>query len=62
MVDMIRTTGEEITDALEEAINMNMGNNVPVMTILETASRLAHVPIDWVEQVYYEKLDYKVMK
>ena len=55
---MNRTTGEEISYALEEAINMNMGNNVPVMTIIETAAQLAHVPFDWVEKVYYEKLEY----
>lgn len=53
---MERTVREEVIYALNEAEKLNMGTDAPTVKIIEHAAKLAMVPVDWVERVYYDML------
>jgi hypothetical protein len=47
----------EIEYAIQEAKNLNMGNTVPVMTIITQAAKMARTSVDEVYSVYYDKVN-----
>jgi len=47
------TSLSEIYYAIQEAKNLNMGNTVPVMTIITQAAKMARADVNEVYNVYY---------
>lgn len=47
------TSLSEIHYAIQEAKNLNMGNTVPVMTIITQAAKMARADVNEVYNVYY---------
>ena len=56
---MQRTVRDEILYSIDEAKKINMGTDAPSVKIIEHAAKLAMVPVDWVELVYYDLLPTK---
>lgn len=53
---MQRTVRDEILYSIDEAKKINMGTDAPSVKIIEHAAKLAMVPVDWVELVYYDMM------
>lgn len=47
----------EIKYAIQEAKNLNMGNTVPVMTIIRQAAKMARADVSEVYNVYYTEVN-----
>lgn len=52
----MKTVLDEVQYAIVEAKRLNMGTDAPTVKIIEHAAKLAMVPVDWVENVYYNEL------
>lgn len=52
----MKTVLDEVQYAITEAKRLNMGANVPSVKIIQHAAKLAMVPVDWVENIYYSEL------